>query len=67
MTNLGHNLTYVWRSILHTRFIVRGGARWCMRSCNSIPILDEPWLLNGGCIYGTILGAHFVSEFTWIA
>ena len=26
-TTIGHNSSYVWRSIMHTRFIVRGGTR----------------------------------------
>lgn len=29
--NLGHNRSYVWRSILKARFIVCGGARWCIQ------------------------------------
>jgi hypothetical protein len=49
---LGHNLSYVWRSILQARFIVRGGARWCIGSGAAIPILREPWLSDGGCIEG---------------
>jgi hypothetical protein len=52
--NLGHNPSYVWRTILRARFIVRGGSRWCIGPSNSIPILDEPWLLNGECIDGHI-------------
>jgi len=28
-TNMGHNLSYVWRTILCVRFIVKGGAWWC--------------------------------------
>ena len=61
---MGHNPSYVWRSILHARFIIRGGSRWSIGSGTSIPILDEPWLLNGGCIDGNIIGAHFVRDFT---
>jgi len=26
-TTVGHNHSYVWRNIMHARFIVRGGAR----------------------------------------
>jgi len=60
---IGHNPSYVWRSIMHARFIVRGGAKWSIGSGASIPILNEPWLLNGECIRSDILGAHFVSNF----
>jgi len=61
---LGHNPSYVWRSIFRARFIVRGGARWSIGTGGDISILDEPWLLNGGRIDGTIEGAHFVRDFT---
>jgi len=50
--NLGHNPSYVCRSILRARFLVRGGARWSIGTGGDIPILDEPWLLNGGRIDG---------------
>jgi len=62
--NLGHNPSYVWRSILKARFIVRGGARWCIGNGESIPILNEPWLVNGDRIEDNIVGAHFVSGFS---
>jgi hypothetical protein len=61
---LGHNLSYVWRSILKARFIVRGGARWYIGSGESIPILNEPWLVNGDNIDGNIAGAHYVRDFS---
>jgi hypothetical protein len=53
-TKVGHNQSYVWRSILRAQFIVRGGARWSICSGASIPILDTPWLSNGGTIDGSI-------------
>jgi len=61
--NSGHNPSYSWQRIMRTYFIILGGSRWCIRSCNSFPILDEPWSLNDKCIYGNILGAHFVCDF----
>lgn len=61
---LGHNPSYVWRSILRARFIVRGGARWSIGSGASTSILNEPWLPNGECIGGDITGAHFVQNIT---
>jgi len=54
---IGHNPSYVWRSILHARFIVCGGARWSIGSGVTIPILDAPWLSNGEFIDGNIVGA----------
>jgi len=53
--NIGHNPSYVWRSILCARFIVRGGARWSIGSSANIPILDAPWLANGESIDGNIV------------
>jgi ribonuclease HI len=50
--SLGHNPSYVWRSILQARFIVRSGSRWCIGTGASIPILQEPWLSDGKCIEG---------------
>lgn len=61
---IGHNPSYIWRSILRARFLVKGGSRWCIGPGNSIPILDEPWLVNGNCIRGNIPGAHFVRSST---
>lgn len=63
-TQLGHNPSYVWRSIMRARFIVRGGARWSIGSDSSISILNDPWLSNGECIDGSIVGAHFVQNVT---
>jgi len=60
---IGHNPSYVWRSILGARFIVRGGAKWSIGSGATIPILNEPWLPNGECIRSDIPGAHFVAHF----
>ena len=54
----------MWRSILRVRFIVRGGARWSIGSASSISILNDPWLSNGECIDGSIVGAHFVQNVT---
>lgn len=60
---LGHNPSYVWRSILQARFIVSGGARWRISTSTSIPILDEPWLKDGRCIIINLPGADFVCSF----
>lgn len=63
-TDLGHNLSYVWKTILCVSLIVRGGARWCNKSSICILNIDESWLLNVGCMDGNILEAHFVPNFT---
>jgi len=54
MTQIGHNL----------RFIVHGGAHWSIGPASSISILNQPWIANGECIDGGIVGAHFVQNFT---
>jgi len=61
---IGHNPSYVWQSIMRARVVVRGGARWSIRSGASISILNEPWLLNGEYISSNIQGTHFVHNFT---
>jgi hypothetical protein len=49
---------------MRARFVVRGGVQWSIGSGASIPILNEPWLVNGECIPSDIQGAHFVHNFT---
>jgi hypothetical protein len=39
------------------------GTRWCIGTGHSISILDEPLLLNGDRIDGSIVGANFVRHF----
>jgi len=45
---------------MHGCLIARGGARWSISTGGSIPILGEPWVLNGDCIATNIVGAHYV-------
>lgn len=59
MATIEHNLSYLRRNILHARFII-WGTRWSIGSGNRIPILDEPWFLNGERIHDNIPGALFV-------
>jgi len=61
---IGHNPSFVWRSILRARFIVREGARWKIGSGDSIPILDAPWLSNGECIDGNFEGAQLFHNYS---
>jgi len=49
---------------MRARFIVRGGARWSIGTGATIPILNEPWLTNGGLIGSDTPGALFVQNFT---
>jgi hypothetical protein len=49
---IGHNLSYVWRSIFSAKRIVRDGARWKIGNDINIPIFEAPWLCNGRRISG---------------
>ena len=61
--NIGHNPSYVWRSILQSCFIVRGRAKWSIGSGALILILDAPWLANGESIDGNIAGGLYIRDF----
>lgn len=61
---MGHNPDNVSRSILWARFIVRGGACWFVGTCESIPILNEPWLQGGKCIDGNLPENYFLHNYT---
>ncbi|PNX70610.1 ribonuclease H, partial [Trifolium pratense] len=45
--NIGHNPSYVWRSIWSTKALIREGSRWCIGDGSSIPICAENWLGDG--------------------
>jgi len=49
---LGHNPSFVWRSIFNARRVARLGARWKIGNEINIPIFQAPWLSDGGCISG---------------
>lgn len=42
--NLGRNPSYVWRSILEARTLLKRGARWRIGDGRSITVTDQPWL-----------------------
>lgn len=41
---LGHNPSFVWRSVLEAREVVRMGARRRVGNGEEINIIDDPWL-----------------------
>ncbi|GAU35225.1 hypothetical protein TSUD_205010 [Trifolium subterraneum] len=49
-SNIGHNPSYVWRSIWSAKFIVRDGHKWSIGSGHNISIWDQKWLVNGAVI-----------------
>ncbi|XP_024642261.2 uncharacterized protein [Medicago truncatula] len=44
---LGHNPSFVWRSIFSAKVVVRQGARWKIGNGFNIPIVSEPWIGSG--------------------
>jgi len=45
-STLGHNPSFVWRSICNFKFILRVGSRWRMGDGSSIPVWINNWLLD---------------------
>lgn len=41
---IGHNPSYIWRSILEAKDLVAGGARWLVGTGEDINIPGQPWL-----------------------
>jgi hypothetical protein len=41
---LGHNPSYVWRSIFASQVLVRGGQRWRIGNGKNIAVWTDPWL-----------------------
>lgn len=49
---LGHDPSFVWRSIFSAKRVVRAGSRWKIGNGVNIPIFDAPWIEGGRCISG---------------
>jgi hypothetical protein len=47
---LGHNPSFVWRSILSAKVVVQQGAHWKIGNGFNIPIISEPWIRTGSSI-----------------
>jgi len=47
---LGHNPSFVWRSIHSAKMVVRQGARWKIGTGFNIPIVNAPWIGSGSSI-----------------
>ncbi|WJX93691.1 hypothetical protein P8452_75185 [Trifolium repens] len=45
-SSLGHNPSFVWRSICNSKFILRAGCRWRIGNGNNIPLWNENWLVD---------------------
>jgi hypothetical protein len=45
--SIGHNLSYVWRSIWSSKPVIKGGSRWSIGTRENINIWDQNWLMEG--------------------
>jgi hypothetical protein len=45
-SKVGHNPSFVWRSICNSKFLLRAGSRWRIGSGNNIPLINENWLFD---------------------
>ncbi|KAK2407645.1 Ribonuclease H superfamily protein [Trifolium repens] len=57
-SSLGHNPSYVWRSIWSSRIVLREGHRWRLGDGSSIPIWNTPWLRDEQNPYITTPSNH---------
>ncbi|CAH9132678.1 unnamed protein product [Cuscuta epithymum] len=64
---LGHNLSFIWRSIWSTRALLREGYRWSIGNGERVHVQDQPWLRNPEDPWihtsGSILQGLKVSQF----
>jgi hypothetical protein len=49
-SKLGHNPSFVWRSICNSKFILRAGSRWRIGSGQDIPLFNENWLYDASAV-----------------
>ncbi|XP_058767513.1 uncharacterized protein LOC131641227 [Vicia villosa] len=49
-SNIGHNPSYVWRSIWSSKFVIKGGLKWSIRSGENISVWDHYWLADGSSL-----------------
>ncbi|XP_058742674.1 uncharacterized protein LOC131615213 [Vicia villosa] len=45
-SEIGHNPSYVWRSIWSAKFVVRGGNKWSIGTGGCISVWDQNWLYD---------------------
>jgi hypothetical protein len=46
--------------ISNAKFLVRAGTRWCITAGANILVLDEPWLVDEGCIATSRINLSFL-------
>lgn len=45
--SLGHNPSFIWRSVLEAKQLLRDGVRWRVGNGKRIKVLGQPWLVTG--------------------
>ncbi|WOG89983.1 hypothetical protein DCAR_0209224 [Daucus carota subsp. sativus] len=45
-SSIGHNPSFIWRSIVEAKQILRDGVRWRVGSGKDINIVGQPWLID---------------------
>ncbi|XP_058758252.1 uncharacterized protein LOC131631477 [Vicia villosa] len=49
-SEIGHNPSYVWRSIWSAKFMVRGGYKWSIGTGECISVWDQNWLYDSSVV-----------------
>lgn len=52
-SELGHNPSFIWRSICEAKNLIKNGVRWRIGTGENINIIGQPWLANTDCTYIT--------------
>ena len=60
--NLGNNLSYVWRSLLAAREVIREGSIWKVKDGSLIQVSNHKWLPNKPMFPGTPRPQMYVNE-----
>jgi hypothetical protein len=48
--SIGHNPSYVWRSLWNAREVLQRGLKWSLGTGESILVWNQPWLQNPVCL-----------------
>lgn len=52
-SELGHNPSFIWRSIFESKYLLREGVRWKIGTGVNIKVVGQPWLANADNPYIT--------------
>jgi hypothetical protein len=46
-SSIGHNPSFVWKSIWNAKFVVQGGYKWSIGTGDNIRVWEQNWLKEG--------------------